>query len=708
MNSTIQFQLNRYKLLKKVADYGSGSLLLASDLAAHRFVLIKKTTAVNEQFAFYQECFQNELELTNYLDHGNIMPLINYGWHDGSFYAVMNHVDGCDLGALITHPQFDDSIGLMILTLALETLHHCHVKGISHGDLKPANLLITSSGQVQLTGFGVSRMISIEDQHCFFSTPLFLPPELVQIIDLKNQSDSNQFENTTLFSCRNDSWTNVVQLSNPGSISQDIWAVGVLLFRICTGIYPFNSDHFPTLLSSIIQNNPMSHDKFRTEIPKSIISIIGQCLRKNPSQRLNSLDPVLNVLHEHFHSQGISFFNEYIAHYLNQKSDLLTYSISVDEPPGMNVHGSDNTAEEQQHSKPNGYETKVLRHLVAPNYSLPQVSTTPTVKLDPRVIRAAYESQNKSINVFQKLRTLSRVYRLHIILGAAIVFLIVLLFVSGSFIIEHFSNKSSELATVQHTEKKSLFRKTSHKKRNLTSPAPHEKPLVQEENSSDRNDSIPIQQVFVSQKMSDAAKPIEKNSLSQVKTSQSGTQQVSKKSTPSTASSGTSGITKKRVQEHAISNSSQVENSVEQTGKLTISVDPPHASVFVDGTLLDKNEFESGKELTTGNHNITADAPNYEPYRNTVSIEKDQSTILAIALKAIVKGNGQVHMFSYPWANLYIDGELKGTTPTAVPILLDEGTHQLSLQRDGYETYTEELNIKTGDVLRLKVDLKKN
>lgn len=707
MNFTMQFQITRYKILKKVADYGCSSLFIAFEMATSRIVLIKKTIATHEKYAFFQESFQNEIEITNFLDHPNILSLIDYGWYEDSFYAVMHHVDGCDLGTLLAHPQFDDSIALMILTVALEALHHCHIQRITHGDFKPSNLLITTAGHVVLTGFGMSRMISSGNQHGYFSTPLFLSPELVQMSDGTNNFDNAQFEDTLLISCGNDSLANAFQPSNTGTISQDIWAAGVLLYRICTGVYPFTSDNLPSLLSSITQNNPMNHYKFRAEVPKSLISVIGQCLRKNPDQRLNSLDPVLNVLHEHFHSQGISFFNEYISYYLNQKIGLPPFSFTEEEFPDVNFGQVNHPVVEQQQSNLDDNDTKVLRHLVAPTYSLPNVSSTPTVKIDPKLIREAYASQHASKSVFQELRTLSRVYRVHLILATVMAVVIMLLVFSGSYFVKNFGNRSSNHAVVQHTEKKFHFHKISRKKSIPSSTALPEQTRIQESNSAVQKNSIPSQQVPVPPMVSDAVKHSDTTSLLKAKASQQVQQPLVKQSTQPIPGNVSAGVTKKRSPERVVK-LNPVDNSVEQTGKLKIMINPSIARVYVDGTLLNNDDIAAGKELTTGIHSVTADAPEFESYTNAVTIEKDQSTVLSLTLKAVVKGNGQVHVFSYPWANLFIDGELKGTTPTAVPILIGEGTHEITLKRDGYQTYTDQVDVKTGDVLRLKIDMKKN
>jgi hypothetical protein len=150
-----------------------------------------------------------------------------------------------------------------------------------------------------------------------------------------------------------------------------------------------------------------------------------------------------------------------------------------------------------------------------------------------------------------------------------------------------------------------------------------------------------------------------------------------------------------------------VEKNLNLPGLLKITVNPPDARVFIDGTLLSKNEIRSGTTLIPGNYSITADATGFQSLSQTVIVESDKTVILSLVLKSSEKGNGQLHVYSYPWANLFIDDELVGTTPTPSPLLLAEGTHTVILKRDGYRMYQQEVTVKSGDVIRLKAELKK-
>jgi len=76
-------------------------------------------------------------------------------------------------------------------------------------------------------------------------------------------------------------------------------------------------------------------------------------------------------------------------------------------------------------------------------------------------------------------------------------------------------------------------------------------------------------------------------------------------------------------------------------------------------------------------------------------------------LKQILKGNGRLHVYSYPWSDLYIDGTFIGTTPTPVPITLIEGEHKILLKRNGYKSYKDVVTVETDEVTRVQVQMER-
>jgi hypothetical protein len=179
------------------------------------------------------------------------------------------------------------------------------------------------------------------------------------------------------------------------------------------------------------------------------------------------------------------------------------------------------------------------------------------------------------------------------------------------------------------------------------------------------------------------------------------------KSEKTTEKSPVRATSRKKALPRSTAETPDIKSPESSSGSLKISIDPPDAPVYLDGEKMSSAEIENGKKMAVGSYTVTARSPGFTPYSKTVQIEPDKTVILSIALKQEIKGNGQLHVFSYPWANLFIDGDLKGTSPTAVPVVLPEGSHKLVLKRDGYKPYSREITVKPGEVVRLQIELDK-
>jgi serine/threonine protein kinase len=148
-------------------------------------------------------------------------------------------------------------------------------------------------------------------------------------------------------------------------------------------------------------------------------------------------------------------------------------------------------------------------------------------------------------------------------------------------------------------------------------------------------------------------------------------------------------------------------NPILPSGVLFATVEPPFADLFLDGAGVPIEELTAGKKLQPGSHTISAIANGYQSYKNEIQIEKDTLLKLAVVMKKEAVANGSLHVFSYPWAELYIDGTFKGSTPTPNIILLSEGDHTLRLQHKGFKTHIENVFIKAGEEKRLQIEMEK-
>ncbi len=140
-------------------------------------------------------------------------------------------------------------------------------------------------------------------------------------------------------------------------------------------------------------------------------------------------------------------------------------------------------------------------------------------------------------------------------------------------------------------------------------------------------------------------------------------------------------------------------------GTVKVRVDPPNATVTIDGKRIHGSNGVHVKRLSHGKHTVRVHASNHEAYERTIGIDRGGTRLLDVVLQRNLPRTGQLHVHTYPWAELFVDGRFKGNTPTAPALTLDPGKHAIVLRRDGYKTYEAMVEVKAGETTRTKVRL---
>jgi hypothetical protein len=580
-----------------------------------------------------------------------------------------------------------------------------------------------------------------------------MPPEQAYLVSGQNDIKKDHLEETILIQYNRNVTPEKIQNLSEHAIQWDIWSAGVLMYRVCSGHYPFYSENFPDLLNSIVYENPSNIADIVPDVPKSITKMIGQCLQKDPYLRPHSLDPVINALQEYFYSLGIAHFKELIATYLKKNCETLPFSI---EPHITNdnlsqISSQPKTEQQVLDEEFDEYIHKYTDSQQNENFTIDDSTESPipafvslqdsdvvdngpgwefieykTLKYVPSESDEKAKSEGLFTGLFRKclflfttmiqevaigvksLFSFLFMYRTQFIQIILVLMTLSALVISGTFIIKNFPklrNKHTEISTTNDRHVSEI-----PQRKESAIPAPDNKPSPENisptlQNNFEQPQKKNAQILNSLSKTSSEPADIPFANKSRQLTSYTAVQSKLSKSYGN--SSQKFNEQKSEPQESQIV-ATNIENSeTDIPGLLKITVDPTSTRVYIDGTLLNRTEFTVGKSLPKGTHTITAEASGYQSYSNTVFIESDKTIILSLTLKPDVKGNGQIHIYSYPWANLTVDGELIGTSPTAVPIVLAEGMHKLTLSRDGYQVHTEEVSIKNGEILRLQIQLKK-
>lgn len=174
-------------------------------------------------------------------------------------YMILEYCEGGDLKALMKKysekkEPMPMSIILKIFLQILMALQFLHSKKIIHRDLKPENILFTKGGVVKLADFGISK--EIEGSKLGVTKVGTFPYEAPEVIDENNKKEYG-FE-------------------------VDVWALGIILYEMVTGEYPFNDSDKDTLVKSIIYDD---YKPIKRRVNKNIIEIIDMMLQKNPKKR---------------------------------------------------------------------------------------------------------------------------------------------------------------------------------------------------------------------------------------------------------------------------------------------------------------------------------------------------------------------------------------------------------------------------------------
>jgi eukaryotic-like serine/threonine-protein kinase len=180
---------SRYFFVRKIGEGGIKKVSLETDICTNREVAVYrllKKSAENETSLL------NEAHNTAILEHNNILPVYDFGMHEGEFYYTSKYLDGKSFKNFLTD-EYSLSFKLSVILKVCDAMNYAHNKGIIHLDLKPVNIHLTSYNQVMVIDWGLSRDLSKTDfcfdDEIFSGTPGYCSPEQVLPAEVNYQAD---------------------------------------------------------------------------------------------------------------------------------------------------------------------------------------------------------------------------------------------------------------------------------------------------------------------------------------------------------------------------------------------------------------------------------------------------------------------------------------------------------------------------------------
>lgn len=261
-------RIGKYELIELLGG-GVAEVYRARDTSLGRMVAIKVLSDAGMADQEVHSRFLAEARLTGGLVHENIIGFYDYGEQDGKLFLVMEYFGGESLGAAIRGWRTGDLRNKLLIARQIASgLAYVHSKGVIHRDVKPDNIWIDSAGAVKIIDFGVAKTedFSITGAGFTLGTPYYMAPEQVR--------------------------------GGKPTPQVDIYAFGVLLFELVTGIRPFEgqtvNEIFDRVLHQALDLDPLK----KAGIPDAVSDLIHGCTSKDIGSRTQDFSIVRGKIDE--------------------------------------------------------------------------------------------------------------------------------------------------------------------------------------------------------------------------------------------------------------------------------------------------------------------------------------------------------------------------------------------------------------------------
>ena len=249
----------RYRLERKLGGGGMADVWLAEDQELGRKVAIKMLHDRYANDTQFVERFRREATHAAGLSHPNVVSIFDRGEAGGSYFIVMEYVEGRTLKELIvTRGPCHVPVAISYVRQVLAALRYAHRNGIVHRDIKPHNVLVDHEGRVKVADFGIARAGSSQmpEAGSIIGTAQYLSPEQAR--------------------------------GAPVDESSDLYSTGILLFELLTGKVPFTGETPVEIAMKHLSQVPPAPSSVRSEVPHDLDLVVLRALAKEPADRYRS------------------------------------------------------------------------------------------------------------------------------------------------------------------------------------------------------------------------------------------------------------------------------------------------------------------------------------------------------------------------------------------------------------------------------------
>ncbi len=245
---------SRYHLAEPLGSGGYGDVYSAFDERTERLVAVKVFHRCDSETV--REDFLKEAQRTATVAHPHVVRVYDAGFDGSDPYLVMELLEGPTVGSMIAaRGAMGSNKALTIAERMLRGLIHIHGCGLLHGDLKPANVFVTTQRQVKLIDFGISRRSNDQsDETEVRGTPPYVPPEVI--------------------------------LGDPADVRSDVYAVGLVLYAMLAGRHAYDQRvNAVQTFHEVLAGSAPPLSVHRPSLSSDIVAFVAKAMAREPSDR---------------------------------------------------------------------------------------------------------------------------------------------------------------------------------------------------------------------------------------------------------------------------------------------------------------------------------------------------------------------------------------------------------------------------------------
>jgi len=265
-------ELGGFEIIHKVGEGGMGVVYKARQKSLDRIVAVKVLPSKLGRDTKFVTRFAREARSSAKLNHSNVVQVFDVGIDRGLHYLAMEYVDGPNIKTLLKQGKvFKEREALKIVKQIARALQYAEGVGVLHRDVKPDNILLTSSGIAKLSDLGLAKHLGEDSgltvHGTTLGTPDYMSPE-----QAKGAKDLD--------------------------IRSDLYSLGVTLFHMVTGKPPFTGDAPTIVMLKHINESPPDAHKLNPKLSRNCAKLISTLLRKKREQRIQTPAELIGQIDE--------------------------------------------------------------------------------------------------------------------------------------------------------------------------------------------------------------------------------------------------------------------------------------------------------------------------------------------------------------------------------------------------------------------------